>query len=242
MAGKLDKEVQGSSPVWYTSLESPGPALNSVSSGSSPADLVQSNTECSLILAESQMPHYFSEDVSQYSINCIPPLSPTRSSTGFFLQCCQTWAFFSPFYTGTHPPYHCSYQHTEKERAFKYLYHCSTYSCLDHYYVFLAATTARSPQTELHGARCCRNRTKDQTWPQDFCCLNKDNTCKNIWQLLNLVFPWHSPFLLILLQMQQWIFHRVKQFLLKHVCNCFVISCWILASVSGTTKRYICIF
>ena len=47
-AGTQDKEAEGSSPVCPASSGSPGPALNSVSAGSSPADLVQSNTECSL--------------------------------------------------------------------------------------------------------------------------------------------------------------------------------------------------
>lgn len=47
---------RGGSPVRYTSLDSPGPVLNSVCSGSSPADLVQSNAESSLIPAGTQTP------------------------------------------------------------------------------------------------------------------------------------------------------------------------------------------
>lgn len=48
VAEKQDKEVEDSTPVCYTCLDSPGPALNSGSSRPSPADLVQSNTERSL--------------------------------------------------------------------------------------------------------------------------------------------------------------------------------------------------
>lgn len=104
-----------------------------------------------------------------------------------------------------------------------------------------SAAAATSPKAQLHRARGWRNRTKERSCPPRSL-LFKDNTWKTVWQPLSLAFTRHFPFSLILLQRHGRYFRERNHFHLMHMGNCFVISFWILVSVSGATKIHMHFF
>lgn len=137
-------------------------------------------------------------------LSAFPELYPTSlahysSSIGLFLQHCQTWAPFSPF-PQADIILICTAPHIQRGSAVRSLYLCSTYSCLDHYYLLWLHQEPGVPKHSSMVLRAGETEQRNQPGPKTSADEIKTTLVKTPDSFLASLLPWQLPFLLTLLQ------------------------------------------